>query len=70
MSSFGLKVIAVLYHYTLQPIFKPLARWDSYLRCRVLNMCRNGCEKCWAWKCVARRTGETPFKKFRRGVMK
>ena len=65
----GKKAIAIIYHYIFSPAFRKLENWNYHIKKGCLQMCRTGCEDCWAWKCQARSEGQTPYKKFRRGKL-
>ena len=68
------KIFAWLYFYFLQTPLRAfarlLARFIHLIEKKCLGYCYRGCENCFKWECLSRRSGETPYRKFRRGKLK
>lgn len=60
------RIIGCLYWYLLRPLFDRCAVWRWRIEKRYLGYCCAGCQNCYKWMCAVRRTGETPYKTFRR----
>ena len=68
------KIFAWFYFYFIQKLLRAikisLSRIIKLIEKDCLGYCYRGCENCYQWKCVIRRPGETPYRKFRRGKFK
>ena len=61
------RVFGALYGIFLEPTLDKILYWKLNFEKERLGYCKNGCGKCYRWKCPVRSKKQgTPYKKFRR----